>query len=122
MAIGHLAEEFNLLILSDEVYDVMTLDDAKPHIRMASLENFWERTITVGSGQTCPITPLRDAELTLIFVRQAGKHSQPQDIGESILASLRPKANGSFDNRVGWMVGPEHLINPTLAASTRIGE
>jgi kynurenine aminotransferase len=75
LAIGHLAEEFNLLILSDEVYDVMTLDDSRPHIRMASLENFWERTITVGSGG---------------------------------------KAFAATGYRVGWMVGPEHLISESM--------
>ncbi|KAK9897908.1 PLP-dependent transferase, partial [Cystobasidium minutum MCA 4210] len=47
--IGNLAEEKNFLILSDEVYDVLALKPSK-HVRIASLDNFWKRTITVGSA------------------------------------------------------------------------
>ncbi|KAF8309548.1 aminotransferase [Clavulina sp. PMI_390] len=78
-AIGRVAEEFNLLICADEVYDCLTFD--AEHIRIAALDNFWERTLTIGS---------------------AGK---------------------SFSCtgwRVGWCIGPPHLVKPTLAATTRI--
>lgn len=47
--IGRLAKEKNFLILSDEVYDVLALTPSK-HVRIAALEDFWERTVTVGSA------------------------------------------------------------------------
>ncbi|KAH8915668.1 PLP-dependent transferase [Atractiella rhizophila] len=78
--IGDIAEEHNLLIMSDEVYDCLALNGSQ-HVRIAALKNFWDRTITIGS---------------------AGK------------------SFSSTGWRVGWAVGPSHLIRPTLAASTRI--
>lgn len=41
--------ENDLLVISDEVYDCLTFDN-QPHLRIASLEGMWERTITVGSA------------------------------------------------------------------------
>merc|ERR1711939_349208 len=48
LAIGRLARKHNLLILSDEVYDCLAFAPAR-HTRIAALEDFWERTVTVGS-------------------------------------------------------------------------
>ena len=66
--IAALAEEFNLLVMADEVvrselsrYPVHHLDttfyqydclvfDNKEHIRIATLPGMWERTVTVGSA------------------------------------------------------------------------
>ncbi|CAG8449271.1 2694_t:CDS:2 [Diversispora eburnea] len=47
--IAQVAREFNLLLVSDEVYDRLYY---KPdvHERIANLPGMWERTITVGSG------------------------------------------------------------------------
>ncbi|KAI0033768.1 PLP-dependent transferase [Vararia minispora EC-137] len=78
--IAALAEEFNLLIMSDEVYDCMVYDN-KEHVRIATLPGMWDRTITVGSA------------------------------GKSFSAT---------GWRVGWLIGPQSLITPSLAASTRI--
>jgi kynurenine aminotransferase len=66
--IAALAEEFNLLVMADEVvrsefvslswvspqllfyqYDCMVFDN-KEHIRIATLPGMWERTVTVGSA------------------------------------------------------------------------
>ncbi|PLW34057.1 hypothetical protein PCASD_14488 [Puccinia coronata f. sp. avenae] len=48
-AIGKLAEERNLFIIADEVYDCLTFDE--PHVRIGSLsEGLWKRTVTVGSA------------------------------------------------------------------------
>lgn len=67
--IGKIAEENDLLILSDEVvssetraldehllsaasrrlqYDCLTF--GKEHVRIASLDDFWKRTVTIGSA------------------------------------------------------------------------
>ncbi|KAI9298576.1 PLP-dependent transferase [Neoconidiobolus thromboides FSU 785] len=80
LQIGDLAERHNLLILSDEVYDRLYYSPSK-HVPIASLKNFWERTITVGSaGKTFGVTGWR----------------------------------------LGWLIGPDHLIKYALAAHARI--
>jgi len=48
IAIVECAEEFNLLLISDEVYEHFTLS-AEDHVTTASLPGAFERTITVGS-------------------------------------------------------------------------
>lgn len=54
--VARLAKKHNLIVLSDEVYEWMTYDDAT-HIRMASLPGMWERTITLGSaGKSFSVT------------------------------------------------------------------
>lgn len=78
--IADIANEFNLLVMSDEVYECLIFDDAE-HVRIATLPGMWERTVTVGSA------------------------------GKSFAAT---------GWRVGWLVGPESIIKPTLAACTRI--
>ncbi|KAF7332130.1 Aminotran-1-2 domain-containing protein [Mycena kentingensis (nom. inval.)] len=47
--IAALAEEFNLIVMSDEVYDVLTFD-GEEHVRIATLPGMWDRTVTVGSA------------------------------------------------------------------------
>ncbi|KAG0232354.1 hypothetical protein BGW42_008223 [Actinomortierella wolfii] len=78
--IGDLAAKHNLLIISDEVYDRLFFDHKK-HERIATLKNYWERTITVGSGG---------------------------------------KTFGTTGWRVGWLIGPKALLEPALAAHTRL--
>ncbi|KAI0638307.1 PLP-dependent transferase [Trametes polyzona] len=78
--IAAIAEEHNLLVMSDEVYDSLVFDDNQ-HVRIATLPGMWDRTVTVGS---------------------AGKMFA---------------ATGW---RVGWLIGPASIIQPTLAATTRI--
>ncbi|KAA1466232.1 PLP-dependent transferase [Dentipellis sp. KUC8613] len=78
--IAVLAEEFNLLVMADEVYDCLLYDNEE-HVRFATLPGMWDRTVTVGSA------------------------------GKSFAAT---------GWRVGWLIGPESIIRPTLAATTRI--
>ncbi|KAG9102338.1 hypothetical protein FRC06_002097 [Ceratobasidium sp. 370] len=47
--IAALAEEFNLIVMCDEVYDCLVFD-GKEHIRFATLPGMWDRTVTVGSA------------------------------------------------------------------------
>jgi kynurenine aminotransferase len=47
--IAALAEEFNLLIMADEVYDYLVFE-GKEHVRIANLPGMWDRTVTVGSA------------------------------------------------------------------------
>ncbi|KAE9395526.1 PLP-dependent transferase [Gymnopus androsaceus JB14] len=78
--IAALAEEHNLLVMADEVYDCLVYDE-KEHFRIANLPGMWDRTVTVGSA------------------------------GKSFAAT---------GWRVGWLIGPESIIKPSLAATTRI--
>ncbi|KAF8812580.1 PLP-dependent transferase [Phlegmacium glaucopus] len=48
-AIAAIAEEFNLLVMADEVYDCLVFDGME-HVRIANLPGMWDRTITVGSA------------------------------------------------------------------------
>ncbi|KAI0235629.1 arylformamidase, partial [Massospora cicadina] len=80
IGIGRVAEKNNLIILSDEVYDRLYFNPAT-HTRIATLENFWQRTLTVGS---------------------AGK------------------SFGVTGWRVGWLFGPENLIQYAMGAHCRI--
>ncbi|KAI0939718.1 hypothetical protein AcV5_001042 [Taiwanofungus camphoratus] len=47
--IAALAEEHNLIVMSDEVYDFLVFD-GKEHVRIATLPGMWDRTVTVGSA------------------------------------------------------------------------
>lgn len=47
--IADLCKEFDVIVISDEVYEHLTYDDAK-HIPIATLPDMFERTITVSSG------------------------------------------------------------------------
>ncbi|KAI0091938.1 pyridoxal phosphate-dependent transferase [Irpex rosettiformis] len=78
--IAALAEEFNLLVISDEVYDSLVFD-GKEHIRFATLPGMWDRTVTV------------------------------QSAGKMFAAT---------GWRIGWLIGPSWIMQPTLAATTRI--
>ncbi|CDS11272.1 hypothetical protein LRAMOSA03535 [Lichtheimia ramosa] len=79
--IGKVAEEHDLIILSDEVYDRLYYPPLEKFPRIATLGNLWERTLTVCSG------------------------------GKSFAAT---------GWRVGWLIGPEHLVKYSFAAQTRV--
>lgn len=54
--IAELCRRWNVLCVSDEVYEWLVYDDAK-HIRMCTLPGMWDRTITIGSaGKTFSVT------------------------------------------------------------------
>ncbi|CAG9863975.1 unnamed protein product [Phyllotreta striolata] len=54
--IANLCKKWNVLCLSDEVYEWLVYKPHK-HIRMATLPGMWDRTITVGSaGKTFSVT------------------------------------------------------------------
>ncbi|KAI0691637.1 PLP-dependent transferase [Earliella scabrosa] len=47
--IAQIAEEHNLIVMSDEVYESLVFD-GREHVRFATLPGMWDRTITVGSA------------------------------------------------------------------------
>ncbi len=54
--IADLAKEFDVTVISDEVYEHLVFDDAK-HIPIATLPDMFERTVTIGSaGKTFGMT------------------------------------------------------------------
>ncbi len=48
-AIAEVAQEHDLLVVSDEVYEHLTFDDAE-HVAIATLPGMWDRTVTIGSA------------------------------------------------------------------------
>lgn len=51
-----MAKKYDLLVISDEVYEWLVYDKEE-HIRIATLDGMWERTITMGSaGKTFSTT------------------------------------------------------------------
>ncbi|KAF7790917.1 hypothetical protein EIP86_001875 [Pleurotus ostreatoroseus] len=78
--IAALAEEFNLMVVSDEVYDSLVFE-GRDHIRFSTLPGMWDRTVTI------------------------------QSAGKMFAAT---------GWRIGWLIGPSWIIQPTLAATTRI--
>ncbi|CAF4838131.1 unnamed protein product, partial [Rotaria sp. Silwood2] len=58
--IAHLCQKHNVICISDEVYEWITYDNNKKHIRIATLPNMWQRTLTIGSaGKTFSSTGLK---------------------------------------------------------------
>ncbi|KAK7067172.1 Kynurenine--oxoglutarate transaminase 3 [Halocaridina rubra] len=56
MMIADLCKKHNVIAIMDEVYEWMTYTGYK-HVRMATLPDMWERTITIGSaGKTFSVT------------------------------------------------------------------
>ncbi|XKL68025.1 hypothetical protein PGB90_003516 [Kerria lacca] len=54
--IGNLCKKYNVVCLSDEVYEWLVYKPAV-HVRIASLPGMWERTLTIGSaGKTFSVT------------------------------------------------------------------
>ena len=59
LEIADLAKCYDLLVVSDEIYEYYTYDGHR-HITMASLPNMWERTITINSfSKSFAITGMR---------------------------------------------------------------
>jgi aspartate/tyrosine/aromatic aminotransferase len=55
-AISIVAKKHNLTVVSDEVYEKLVFDDAR-HVRIASLPDMFDRTITISSaGKTFSVT------------------------------------------------------------------
>ena len=58
--IATLCQKHNVICVSDEVYEWIVYDENKKHIRMSTLPNMWERTLTIGSaGKTFSSTGLK---------------------------------------------------------------
>jgi N-succinyldiaminopimelate aminotransferase len=57
--IAELCQEFDVLAITDEVYEHIVFDGAK-HVRLATLPGMWERTLTLsGAGKTFSCTGWR---------------------------------------------------------------
>lgn len=57
--IADLCQEFNVICVSDEVYEWMVYGEEE-HIRICTLPGMWDRTITIGSaGKTLAVTGWR---------------------------------------------------------------
>ena len=55
-ALAELCVRNDVIVISDEVYEEMTYDDSQ-HVRLATLDGMWERTLTLSSlGKTFSLT------------------------------------------------------------------
>ena len=68
-------------------------------MRISTLPGMWERTVTVGS---------------------AGSKFRTTLCHRSSHIYIQPESFAATGWRVGWLIGPESIIKPTLAVSTRI--
>lgn len=48
--IAQVAQEHDLLVISDEVYEFLVFDRQAKHYRIATLPGMWQRTLTIGSA------------------------------------------------------------------------
>lgn len=48
--IANLCEKYDVICISDEVYEWITYNKNRKHIRIATLPNMWQRTLTIGSA------------------------------------------------------------------------
>jgi len=48
-AVASVAQQHDLLVISDEVYEHLTFD-GRPHVPIATLPGMWDRTVTIGSA------------------------------------------------------------------------
>merc|ERR1712226_940746 len=49
-AVASLCKKHDVICVSDEVYEWMVYEEGLSHVRMATLDNMWERTLTVCSA------------------------------------------------------------------------
>jgi aspartate/methionine/tyrosine aminotransferase len=94
--IAELCNRFDVLAITDEVYEHIVFDGAK-HVRLATLPGMWERTLTVsGAGKTFSCTgwrigwaigpaPLQEA---LHLLRQFTVFSAPTPLQHAIAVGL----------------------------------
>lgn len=104
--IARLAIERDILVVTDEVYDRITFDDAV-HIPLASLPGMWERTITVSStGKTFSMTGWKigyavgPVELVgaIQAVHQFVTFASPTPFQDAMASAMeQARANGYYD-------------------------
>ncbi|CAF4496556.1 unnamed protein product [Rotaria sp. Silwood1] len=58
--IASLCQKYNVICISDEVYEWIIYNSNNKHIRIATIPNMWQRTLTIGSaGKTFSSTGLK---------------------------------------------------------------
>ncbi|HEY7042455.1 MAG TPA: pyridoxal phosphate-dependent aminotransferase [Nocardioidaceae bacterium] len=129
-AIAAVAQEHDLVVVADEVYEHLTFDDV-PHVPIATVPGMWERTVTIGSagksfsftgwkvgwatGPAPLITAVRTAKQFLTYVA-SGPFQYAAAIGlglpdtyfESVRATLQEKRDRLADglSDAGFTVFP----------------
>src|SRR5262249_9750404 len=95
--IAELCQQFDVLAVTDEVYEHIVFDGAE-HLRLATLPGMWERTLTLsGAGKTFACTGWRigwaigpaDLHEALCRLRQFTVFSAPTPLQWGIAAALR---------------------------------
>eukprot|EP00007_Cunea_sp_BSH-02190019_P005905 CAMPEP_0174244326 /NCGR_PEP_ID=MMETSP0417-20130205/34914_1 /TAXON_ID=242541 /ORGANISM="Mayorella sp, Strain BSH-02190019" /LENGTH=430 /DNA_ID=CAMNT_0015323999 /DNA_START=58 /DNA_END=1350 /DNA_ORIENTATION=+ len=103
-----LAKKHDFLVISDEVYEWMIFDtDRNQHHRMATLDDMWQRTLTIGSGgKTFSVTgwkigwTIADAKLikAMWTIHQYVAYTVCTPLQEAVAVSFEKAAtNGYFE-------------------------
>uniref|UniRef100_A0A1A9WRS4 Aminotransferase class I/classII large domain-containing protein n=1 Tax=Glossina brevipalpis TaxID=37001 RepID=A0A1A9WRS4_9MUSC len=99
--IANLCKQWNVLCLSDEVYEWMVYD-GNEHIRICTLPDMWERTITIGSaGKTFSVTGWKigwaygpsNLIKNLQMVHQNSVYTCPTPLQEAVARSFELELN-----------------------------
>jgi len=113
--IAALAEEFNILVMADEVVrpELLAMLGITSTPLFASTTAWSSTTRNIFA---LPHFPGCGSALSLLDPPEASSPLPPREY----LLTSRLESFAATGWRVGWLIGPSSIINPTLAASTRI--
>jgi N-succinyldiaminopimelate aminotransferase len=121
--IAELCREYDVLAITDEVYEHIVFDRAR-HLRLATLPGMWERTLTLsGAGKTFSCTgwrigwaigpaPLHDA---LCRLRQFTVFAAPTPFQFAIAAGLRFADAYFHQLAAGYQARRDYLVDALAA-------
>ena len=121
--IAELCQEFDVLAITDEVYEHIVFDGGE-HVRLATLPGMWERTLTLGgAGKTFSCTgwrigwaigpaPLQEA---LCRLRQFTVYAAPTPLQLAVAAGLRSPGSYYSQLAADYQARRDFMVD-TLAA------
>ncbi|OYO20614.1 aminotransferase class I/II-fold pyridoxal phosphate-dependent enzyme [Enemella evansiae] len=125
--IAALAQEFDLLVLADEVYEHLTFD--RPHIPIATLPGMAERTVTISSaGKTFAVTGWKIGWLSgparllkdVLITKQNMTFTNGTPLQFGVAAGLRLPRDWFEGQRVRYQQARDQLISGLEAAGMQV--
>ena len=115
--IADIAKEFNLLVMSDEVVRIVN-----PEVSVQS--HIFQQPSTIVyctmARSICGLQLFRGCGRGRSPLALRGVSLVPSFAFNPFISVFRTESFAATGWRVGWLIGPESIIKPTLAASTRI--
>jgi N-succinyldiaminopimelate aminotransferase len=117
--IAELCQEFDVLAITDEVYEHIVFD-GEEHVRMATLPGMWDRTLTLsGAGKTFSCTGWRIGwaigpaffHEALSRLRQFTVFSSPTPLQYGIAAGLRLPASYFRNLAIEYQIRRDYLVD-----------